>query len=705
MDDGLPENTNKSRINMLSGIGWCTTIHEKVSAWRRRADSLANNDFRLIFLFVSTVYIIFFACSSTLPILEGNSFRQTQTAISAQYILSENAYFPYLTPIFGPPWSIPFEAPFYIWLVALVQKTSGLSLDFCGRLVSAVSFILIAYPLYRILKHINANAKSITTITFIIALSSTQYLFWSRTFLIETFTLLLCFLYTLNTLNFIKTSSTLSLCASIIFSLMASLMKITTYFAFGVTSIMLAYYLFRWESPKNFRRSIILVAIVFISILAAFGFVAYGDHFKTLSPLTQSLTSDAIRHHNWGTISQRFSSKLWDDTIFGTSIVNSIGSTMVFGMLLFAYAISRKDKNTFFLFLGSMFLYIIPFIAFSNLHMNVGHEYYQTSNAIFLIVASAICIQTLKENGLRAQSVFLLILIILCNYSNFIRRNYLTAVLQSKTSSTMEISEIIKGNTNKSSIVVIGADQNTWTSEYNYYSERKGIMFTSLNYKDTDILQYLNKQNHTDIESIIIFNSTPKEVQTALNQYIYQHNFKEVQSHKRLGCKIYTNNTGIFAISNFLPDIVVDNYLSFQVIDKTNITEDSSFGADRIKVSDGKSSGTFTIKVSSAEIKHTIKGIEIVFYPKIIHQGGGNNLEVQYSCDNTKYFPLENYHGVGNDTQRDLFDPYIKAKVDTLSDSIYIRFNLFGSAEFWYNKEYPVIFNIMTTNNTNEAKK
>lgn len=681
---------------MFSMIRWCVKIHDKIPAWRYAADSLANNDFRPLFLFVSVVYVTLFAFSCTFPILEGNSFRQTQTAISAQYILFENAYLPYLTPIFGPPWSIPFEAPFYIWLVALVQKTSGLDLDFCGRLVSVICFGLIFYPLYKILKLIDVNAKGITFTTSIIALSSTQYLFWSRTFLIETFTLFLCFMYTMCTLNYVKTSSKLNLCGSVTFSLMAALMKITTYFAFGVISLALASYLFRWKKQSANNRSIILAAVVLVSILSSFGFVAYGDYLKSLSPLTQSITSNAIQHHNWGTISQRFSTKLWEGTIFGTSMTNAIGSTILFGMLVFAYAICNKDKKTFKLFFISMVLYIIPFVAFSNLHMSVGHEYYQVSNSIFLIIASAICIQTLKEYGLRTQSVVLLVLIIFCNYSNFIRRDYLSAIWQSKTSTTLAISDIIKKNSDRNSIIVIGAGKNTWTSEYNYYSERKGFMFTSLNYKDVNIISYLNSQKNTNIDTIIVFDSSPKEVQLALNEYVEQRNFREIKFHKKLDCRIYTLNAGMFPVSSFANATTVNNNLSLQVVDKTNISEDSSFGADRIKVSEGKVNGTFTIKVSSSESSNKLKGVEIEFYPKVVHPGENDFLEVQYSLDNSKYYPIKRYSGVGNDTQRGLFDPTVNTKIDAISEVIYIRFNLSGSAEFWYNEEFPVVFNITT---------
>jgi hypothetical protein len=48
---------------------------------------------------------------STQPPLENHSFRQTQTALTAWWFVRDGFSFAYLTPVGGPPWSIPFEFP------------------------------------------------------------------------------------------------------------------------------------------------------------------------------------------------------------------------------------------------------------------------------------------------------------------------------------------------------------------------------------------------------------------------------------------------------------------------------------------------------------------------------------------------------------------------------------------------------------------
>jgi hypothetical protein len=53
------------------------------------------------------------------PLLDLHSFRQTQTAISAYYMVGNPSVFlDYITPVLGKPWRIPMEVPFYQWIFA-----------------------------------------------------------------------------------------------------------------------------------------------------------------------------------------------------------------------------------------------------------------------------------------------------------------------------------------------------------------------------------------------------------------------------------------------------------------------------------------------------------------------------------------------------------------------------------------------------------
>ena len=92
-------------------------------------------------------------------ILDVFGFRQAQTAISSYYFLQGSPFFAYHTPVMGPPWSIPFEFPFYQWIVALVSKGFEYPLDQSGRLVSAIFFYLTLIPAWSVLKDLEIKRE------------------------------------------------------------------------------------------------------------------------------------------------------------------------------------------------------------------------------------------------------------------------------------------------------------------------------------------------------------------------------------------------------------------------------------------------------------------------------------------------------------------------------------------------------------------
>ena len=100
----------------------------------------------------------------------------------------------YETPVLGPPWSIPFEFPLYQWLVAAVAGTHLLPLDQAGRLVSVVFFLLTLIPTHSLLAALRIPGP-MRLVFLSLVLVSPFYLFWSRTFLIESTGLFLCVSY------------------------------------------------------------------------------------------------------------------------------------------------------------------------------------------------------------------------------------------------------------------------------------------------------------------------------------------------------------------------------------------------------------------------------------------------------------------------------------------------------------------------------
>ena len=123
------------------------------------------------------------------PLLDLHSFRQTQTALSAYWLLRGGPWLAYETPVLGAPWSIPFEFPLYQWIVAIIA-TTGLPLDGAGRLVAFGFYLATLWPIYILFRAVGLGRIAFLS-TGILFMTSPLYLFWSRTFLMESCSLVL----------------------------------------------------------------------------------------------------------------------------------------------------------------------------------------------------------------------------------------------------------------------------------------------------------------------------------------------------------------------------------------------------------------------------------------------------------------------------------------------------------------------------------
>ena len=142
----------------------------------------------IIFSFVAA---LFWLASSWQPLVDHHEFRQTQTAITSLYMQSSvKGLVNYETPVLGSPWSIPFEFPLYQYLVYWIAKISPLPIDSAGRLLSALFGLLCIFPAKGLMQlfHIKKNGQYCF---FLLYFSSSIYLYWNRTFMIESTALFL----------------------------------------------------------------------------------------------------------------------------------------------------------------------------------------------------------------------------------------------------------------------------------------------------------------------------------------------------------------------------------------------------------------------------------------------------------------------------------------------------------------------------------
>ncbi|MFA4911831.1 MAG: hypothetical protein WC649_12445 [Desulfobacteria bacterium] len=417
-------------------------------------------------------------------------YRQTQTALSVRYLLEGSSWFAYETPLVGPPWSTPMEFPLYQWVVALVVKSGMFPLDQAGKFVSEMFFLTSLYPLFKILG-IYELSKRQRYLILVLYCMSPLYVFWSRSFLIESTVLSLSMYYLWFVVLYLK-RLTISragwhiLAGIALTGSLAGMVKVTTFFAFLVCSILAItsniYNRYSWKEYRNQLLVLILVTI-FVPFLATYSWTTYADSVKALNPLAKGLTSHGVYDWVFGTVSQRLNPDTWKR--FYSRTVYDLTGNSVFATICIA-SIVLCGKKRAKLALVSLGFFLITQITFTNLH-NV-HSYYPYANGIFLIVAIGIIITDLLESQKTLKRITGLILF--CVMIFFCTKHFFS-VYWEKQDPQFDFSKInnaVDAYTQYDDVFIIFS--RTLAPEIPYHIRRKAVTIpTSLNEKEVKDLK------------------------------------------------------------------------------------------------------------------------------------------------------------------------------------------------------------------------
>ncbi|KAA3498875.1 hypothetical protein DXM27_20810 [Rhizobium rhizogenes] len=427
-------------------------------------------------LCISAFFTIYYVSQ---PPLDMYAFRQTQTALTSYWFIKEGFALAYQTPVGGRPWAIPFEFPLYQGLVAIVAETFNLSLDVVGRLISYLFLLACLWPIAGIFRILKLNRETFY-ISAALLLSSPVYLYWGRSFMIETAALFftIAFLYYfahgLRGGFTVRCNALLLACATL-----ALLQKSTTALpVLIITATIYAYITIRHaEGLKSLFRMKVLAVPVFgflIPVLVAYIWVKFTDDHKSLNILGEQLTSARLSPWNWGTFAQRFEPALYEKVILMRIFVGNLGA--VVGLILFIYfpiwCIRRGLKTELALFCIALALGFLPLFMFPNLHL--VHTYYQSANLVFLLFAAALALGTLYTVAPR-KVIVLVFVIIASNYIYFAIRYY-PALSQEFSSYDRDVAV---GKSLRNVLPDDGqfiAAGNDWSSTFTYMAERKSFM-------------------------------------------------------------------------------------------------------------------------------------------------------------------------------------------------------------------------------------
>ncbi len=478
------------------------------------------------------------------PLLEKHAFRQTQTALTSFWMLREGWQLDYQTPVVGYPWSIPFEFPLYQSLVALWVYLTDWPLDATGRLVSYLFLAACALPAHLIARRLDLPRAAFW---FFCALlwSSPIYLFWGRSFMIETAALffsLMMIPYALDLRQERVAWRSVFFC--ILFGTLACLQKATT----GGPVVLLCgfFWITSWLAAKPKRlpplKNILLAALAFgIPILLTILWTQHTDMVKETNPFGAQNTSHALTRWNFGFFYQRVSTRLYQEVLWERMLLANAGGLLGAG-LLFGVLAYPTEKQIRALILAALALFLTPIFIFTNLH--ITHDYYQAGCAVFLIGAVSIAAtQWVKYPAGKYLTPFFALLLIGLNLSAF-NRGY--AKLLDTTAALIRSDQyvaarIVRENTPVDSGIVIFDED--WSSRIAYYAQRKAFTvshhFKDLNKAMADPSSYLGP---LPLSAVVICPSTQiRNLESLRLRYQGQANLW--REGKAGGCSVFINSS------------------------------------------------------------------------------------------------------------------------------------------------------------------
>jgi hypothetical protein len=403
------------------------------------------------------------------PVLESQSFRQTQNGLTSYWLAHGGPWFSYETPMLGAPWAVPFEAPLYQGIVAVVHRLLGLNLDSAGRLVSWVFFLLTLWQVHAVVRKLGGS-KHLGLLLCGLLLLSPFYVFWSRTFMMESTALFLSVAFVSATLSHVQTPRVATVIAMVVLASLAGLVKVTTFVPFGIAGVLVVLWDLRDRAHwKDKRRWLVRYAPVALAGLVAIAVVALWEHhanvLKLAHPFGRNLTSKRLRPWVYGTLAQRFDFAIWRDVVFGRTLDEALGgaAALVFSIAA-AIAFRGNALRWAAVLLG---LYLIPFLAFMNLH--AIHDYYQYANALFVVCLVGVVVWYARDGWQRWFSIALLVFVV---GSQVIRvaRFWPQMVASLDASDTMSLHRATQDLPEDGVLLVFGYD---WSAEVAYYTNHR----------------------------------------------------------------------------------------------------------------------------------------------------------------------------------------------------------------------------------------
>jgi tetratricopeptide (TPR) repeat protein len=413
-------------------------------------------------------------------LLDMHAFRQAQTAMSTFWLLRGGAWIAYETPVLGSPWSIPLEFPLFQWTVAGMVRLLSLPLDQAGRLTSLLYFYLTLPFAYFVLGRLEVR-RGHRLVFLGLLLVSPQYLFWSRTFMIESAAVCLGVSYLAMTLALLGRLTPARAGLAALAGGLAGMVKLQTYVGF-----LLAAGLLVWRAWRHARLTVGQVVAVGIAsfgvpLVLALMWTRFADSCRAANPLASqfllsSQVMQSMMQYNVDGLMKHWDPSYWAVFVQRT-VCDAIGHWAVGVLALAGLAVSVRRWQPAAA-CGSLFLAVS--LIFWELHYI--HNYYPYANALFLVAAVGFAAVSLLEcpDWRRFAGLALVVATGMAEVSTYIRGYY---VVQRQPEYQLSLPSYLKQVTDPADVLVIYGS--TWNPATPYYAQRRALMRAEFPLSDT----------------------------------------------------------------------------------------------------------------------------------------------------------------------------------------------------------------------------
>lgn len=404
-------------------------------------------------------------------LLESHEFRQTQTAISARAIQQDGWQLAYPLPLFGPPWSAPFEFPFYQILVAQLGSLGGLPLEQSGRAV-ALLFLYLALPALYLLQEFLPIPRSRWFLLPSLVLVSPVYLYYSRSFMIESVALCAAAWFLFAYARALTRPTWAGGLVTALLGVLAGLAKSTTFAVFLLAAGLLTFAGLRRSinaGPKHLLRVIgRSLALAAPGVIAVMGWTRYTDQIKAMNPLSRSLEAGQLSEFIFGSLRLRFEPAFWVE-IAGRTAVTVLDSANAMLLVVFGGILARQRH---WALAGLLLCFASGPLIFPRLY--AVHDYYFYASGVFILTALTLAWSNLLDMAHfpRAAGYVVIILSFALQVSSYTGSYYQSQ--RRPTPPPPELAKVLRELTQPGEIVlIIGQD---WNPVLPYFAERRAIM-------------------------------------------------------------------------------------------------------------------------------------------------------------------------------------------------------------------------------------